>query len=516
MPTSERRDFETEARAAINAREASEIVRRYQQGFGRPIISTEMDGFRIVAVVKTIKWSKRWRFFTDFLLDHLKDSIGRSWAIQAQREGRDHPIFTWLGTMNEIAAKNRALGSEVFQSSCKGHLGALWRLGYALYLIAHNDELDAKIIRRLRSPVSFRATYHETQIASVFAVSGFQIKMAEIGRSSSATPEFWATRGKGRRYSIEAKCKDGWKSAPDVEDTDFKNELRQWLRDQLYAASKKKLKNAVYCFELSLQADFARADWERIASYIREILKEAQALKIKGEPPVPAYVIITNNVDVLSHQEFSINRMAMLFGFCIYDWLDNGTEVEIEAAFDAHDNHRDIHSIFKCLEEIEEIPQSFDGLPVILDEQGNEVPMQVRIGAQIEYLDGTGSTRVGLVYDITSAGKDAWVCVESDGQHHIVKIPLTDHEIQAIGKYGYAVFGKPEEKRKDLEGDPLKFYDWITGVYQNYDRQALLMQIKDHRMFKEFSMLPTEQLRVRAAREVTKAALVTAGRPRKT
>ena len=89
-------EFETAARAALGAHEASEIIRRYQQGFGRPIISVEMDGFRLVAVGKTIKWSKGWRFFTDFLLDHLKDTIGRPWATQALREGKTHPVFTWL------------------------------------------------------------------------------------------------------------------------------------------------------------------------------------------------------------------------------------------------------------------------------------------------------------------------------------------------------------------------------------------------------------------------------------
>ena len=513
MSQSDRRDFETAARAALSAREASEIVRKYQQGHGRPIISTEMNGFRLVAVGKTIKWSTGWRFFTDFLLDHLKDAIGRPWAIQAQREQKVHSIFTWLGTMNDIAAENRTLSQGAFHSSCKGHLGALWRLGYALYLIEHNDELDAKIIKRLRSPVSFRATYHETQIASAFAVSGFKIKMAEIGRTSTSTPEFWASRGPGLRHAVEAKCKDRWKSAADIEDTEFKNELRQWLRDQLYASSKKRLRNAFYCFELSLNADFRREQWESIAECIREILKEAESLKIKGEAPAPAYVMITNNVDVLAHQEFEINRLAMLFGFCIDDWFENGTAVEIEAAFDSHDRHRDIHAIFKCLEEIDEIPQSFDGLLTILDEQGNEVVMQVRVGTQIEYPDATGSSRVGLIYDITSAGKEAWICVESEGEHHIVKMPLTEYEITAVEKYGDAVFGKPEEKRRDLDGDPLKFYDWITGVYQKYGRKALLIQIKDHSSIEEFSKLPTDLLRVRAAREVTKAAIANFGRP---
>lgn len=513
MPQSSEHEFETAARAALNAHEASEIVRRYQQGLGRPIISTEMNGFRLVAVGNQIKWSKGWRFFTDFLLDHLKDVIGRPWATQALREGKDHPIFTWLRTMNEVAAANRSTNTVAFKSSCKGHLGALWRLGYALYLIEHNDQMDAKIVKRLRSPVSFRATYHETQIASAFAISGFQIKMAEIGRTSKASPEFWANRNGGLRYAVEAKCKDRWNSNPDIENDEFKSELRQWIRDQLYNASIKKLTNAVYCFELSLFADLDGDKWKVVAENIREILKEAENLKIKGQAPAPAYIIVTNNTDVLGHQEFQANRVAMLFGFCMDDWFGDGVEVEIERAFDSHDKHRDIHSIFKQLEDIDEIPQSFDGLPMILDDHGIEIPMQVRVGTRIDYPDATGSSRVGLVYDVTTANDEAWLCVESDGQHHIVKMPLANHEIDSVRKYGDAVFGKPEEKRKNLEGDPFKFYDWITSVYGSYDREALLIQIKDHRDFEMFSELPTDELRVRTAREVTKAAMANSGRP---
>lgn len=515
MPPVAESDFETAARAALAAHEASEIVRRYQQGLGRPIISTEMHDFRLVAVGKQVKWSKGWRFFTDFLIDHLKDTIGRPWATEALREGKDHPIFSWLRTMSDIAAANRSVGAVAFRSNCKGHLGALWRLGYALYLIEHNDQMDQKIIRRLRAPVSFRAAYHETQIAAVFAISGFVIKMAEIGRRSEASPEFWAKRESGLRYAVEAKCKDGWKSSPEVTDSVFQSELRQWIRDQLYKASAKKLTNPVYCLELSLFADLSGDQWKVVADKIREILKEAENLRIKGRPPIPAYVIITNNADVLGHQEFQVNRVAMLFGFCMQDWFDNGVEVEVECAFDSHDKHRDIHAIFKHLEEIDEIPQSFDGLPVILDEHGNNISMKVKVGSRIQYTDTTGISRTGLVYDVATANNEAWLCVESDGEHHMVKMPLDPHEIEAVRKYGDAVFGKPEEKRKNLEGDPFKFYDWITSVYRDYDRAALLIQIKNHRDFEMFSALPTDELRVRAAREATKAVIAHSGRPKK-
>ncbi len=87
---------------AIRDHEASELVRQYQQGFGRPIISAELKGARIVAVSKRIKWSTKWRWFPDFLLDHVKDTLGRQWGMEAQQRKLDHPLFRWLARMNKV------------------------------------------------------------------------------------------------------------------------------------------------------------------------------------------------------------------------------------------------------------------------------------------------------------------------------------------------------------------------------------------------------------------------------
>lgn len=505
-------EFEATARAVLKSKQASEIVRRYQQGFGKPIISGEIGEYRVVAVGKSVKWSKGWRFFTDFALDHLKDKIGRPWAVQAQRDGKSHPIFDWLKTMSQTASELRRPGRQIFSSSCRGHLGALWRLGYALYLIEHHDQLDEKLIKRLRSSRSFFSAYHETRIAAAFAVGGLDIKMAEIRRSSFPTPEFWATSRKGRKFAVEAKRKSNWKSDTSSVSLEFKNELRQWLRDQIYACSKKRLNDPVYCFELSLDAGFDESQWTEVAAYIVECLKEAQDIRVRGDETRPAYVIITNDADVLSATPPEINRFAQLTAFNMSNWFEVGEEVETEKAFDAQDEHREIATVFKCYEEVDEIPQSFDGVPVFFDDEGNELPIQVKIGTQIEYPDDSDRIRRGVVYDICSTGNEAKACVESDGEHHIVAVPLLPHEIEAVAKYGDAVFGKPETKPRNLNGDPLAFYDWILGVYQDYDRKALLIQLGEHPMKSEYEKLDLKKLRIRAAREVTKAAIRNSGR----
>jgi hypothetical protein len=60
--------------------EAREHQRRLMQGLGRPIISFENHGYRIVAIGKQLRWSKAWRTFPDFLFDYIKIVLTPEWG----------------------------------------------------------------------------------------------------------------------------------------------------------------------------------------------------------------------------------------------------------------------------------------------------------------------------------------------------------------------------------------------------------------------------------------------------
>jgi len=62
------------ARVQLEAarQEAREHQRRLMQGLGKPIISFENQGYRVVCVGKEVRWSKSWRTFPDFLFDFIK------------------------------------------------------------------------------------------------------------------------------------------------------------------------------------------------------------------------------------------------------------------------------------------------------------------------------------------------------------------------------------------------------------------------------------------------------------
>ena len=75
--------------------EAKEHRRRLLQGLGRPIISFENQGYRVVAVGNEVHWSKNWLTFVDFLLDYIKAVLTPEWgqAEQAKPENEQHPLM---------------------------------------------------------------------------------------------------------------------------------------------------------------------------------------------------------------------------------------------------------------------------------------------------------------------------------------------------------------------------------------------------------------------------------------
>lgn len=482
-------------------------MRQYQQGFGRPIISVEVQGTRVVAVANSVKWSNNWKWFTDFLLDYLKDSLGREWGVEAQKRKLEHPLFRWLTRMNQVTLKLTDPTSGHVEHVQQGFLTSVFRLGYALYLIAHHDQLDQSVVKRLRMPQQFQAAYYETLIAAAFAVSGASIQMAERLGQSTTRPEFWAIGKSGRRYAVEAKCKSAWKSTCDPESQFFRDELRQWIRDQIYGASSKQLENPVYCFELSIPVCFEPDDWQIIHQLVKDALFEAETITVAGEPTKGAYVFVTNHAHLVNDDAEGTDQVAMLEGYRLDTF--RATPVPLETALQWHDEHRDITWVMKCMEEIERIPSTFDGTPpefFIAEQSGNRT---LHIGGDFEFEFPDATFLRGKLRDVVSNGDRAHVVVDSlDGTQHIAEIPLTPIETTAAQAYGDAVFGKPQKRQKNMT-EITDLYDWFLEVYAKYDVDALLRQLAEHPDHEQIAQLPLDELRVRVAREVTKAAYQT-------
>jgi len=206
------RPIPPEVMQMMRADEAAERVRTQQQGHGRGIISFESHGYRLVAVADRIFWSKNWLVFPDFLMHHMKDVLNPQWGQrESQNPVNTHPLFRWLRKFQEYKSTQGKGTGRIRSGKMMGFIACPLHLAYALYLIAHHDQIPKRLLQRLRDPQTFLPAYYETLAGAAFAVAGFEIRCEETKKSANPTPEFTVTSKSTRKsYSVEAKRKDGW------------------------------------------------------------------------------------------------------------------------------------------------------------------------------------------------------------------------------------------------------------------------------------------------------------------
>jgi hypothetical protein len=495
---------------ALDDNRARELIRVRQQGYGRPIISVQADGYRTVAVGSRVMWSQRWLYFTDFLLDYLKDRLGRDWGAAQVKADSTHPVFRWLARLGQ---DQKALGASggTYQRDEVGYITALFGLGYALYLIEHHDQLVPGLLARLREETGFRATVAETLAAAAFARAGFAIRWAELRATGRPTPEFEATSAGGVTFAVEVKCKDVWRAVLDPSDEAFAQELRQWVRDQLYKGSKKKLTKPIYWLELSLPARFSEAQWRKVHAIVVRTIAEADTITIAGAPATPAYVFITNNAQLVDDDVEGSPLVAMLEGFRIPE-MKGGQSLPMEVAMAVRDRHREVTFVLECLRDVHRIPMTFDGHPVELLDGAGAQRESLRIGQrlQVDFPDGT--LVQGVVEDVCSIDDTAHVCLNDAGVRKLITMPLTLAEAAAAKIYGDAIFGRPVGPHRNLEGDPLALYDWFLETYQSYPREALLKQMSMAAPQEPVAHLSNQELATRLARGYALSAHLRAAR----
>lgn len=490
---------EAEVRHALSKREATELLRKREQGHGRPIVSFTHNRHRFIAVGKRMAVSNKWQYFNQFLLDNMKDVMGRQWGADGLRVMPDHPLFRWLERLTQTIKKagpNAALPMVGFMS-------ALVRFCYALYLIEHNDKPPKSLLKRLKNPVEFAPACYEAIVASAFAIAGAKIDGAEDGKGGGSKPEFIATFESGERYAVEAKRRQGWKNAFDLADERFVMELKAWLRGKLHAASRKKLSNPVYWFELGIAASLSSQDVERLRDVVADGILEAEDLTVEGGPAQPAYVFVTNNSDFANDDALTSSFFCLFQGFRMEDFRES--LVDVETAMEWHDRHRPIRRVLECMEEVQQVPSTFDGVPSeLLDDLGQ--PMRLpQIGDPWEFQRNDGTNATGTITAVAGFDEHVHLAIfdTERSKSFIVKAPLSKQEARAVERLGNAIFGTPQGPR-ETSSDPLRLYDRMIEMLSGMSSDYLLKQLGNK---EEYRLLGRDDLVVRAAREMTKSLL---------
>ena len=503
----QRADFLRHAQQQMRLHQAAENVRRQQQGHGKPIISwmDEEHGFRLVAVGNQLNWSKNWVIFPNFLLDYLKKTLGMEWGAREKDKG-EHPLFRWLEKFQDHNAPP-APGDRSIQSiAMRGFIACWLHLAYALYLIAHHDSIPKLLLKRLRDPRSFMPAYYEAIVGAALAVAGMEISCAETKAGSAPTPEFRATsKASGKTYEVEAKRKDRWKTATgDVSGADFQKELEAYVRDQLHSASKKRLKNPVFWFELSIPTLNSEGDWRIVAAKVEAIIRDAEAtMTVDGAPIAPAFVIITNHSFLADEDIEGQPSFGFLQAVKIEDY-PFGRPMETEAALEAYDKYRDIFWLMEALKIGRTVPTTFDGTPPELLATDGTARRTLRIGDVVEADDPEGKPAKAMIKDVIAMKGKAMVVLTANGRDWIAEYPLSEGEAQAAARYTDAVFGKDNASRGLREDDPFDLYDWLLKAHANMTAENVAKWFEQNPQLQHYKDLPLKEARQRIAREETK------------
>ena len=107
--------------------DAQRVQRERQQGLGKPIISVDFNGRRLVAVKNRLLHSRRWLTFQDFLLDYIKIAIGSEWgnAEIAKPLEQRHPILVWYhDAPKEPAIRAGSIGKATMRATWRSRVSS--------------------------------------------------------------------------------------------------------------------------------------------------------------------------------------------------------------------------------------------------------------------------------------------------------------------------------------------------------------------------------------------------------
>jgi len=476
----------------LEAKRTQEIQRQRQQGLGRPIISVEHQGYRIVAVGSRLHYSKAWKTVPDFLNYYIKMTLGEEWGgaeISKQLKER-HPIMQWYEGLCQVQKSHKQGEGELFSTPLTGAISAYARLSYNLYLIAHNvRDIQTRLIQRLKDKANFQGALYETQVAAELIKAGFELEFENEEDGSTTHCEFTATFTRtGRRFSVEAKSRDI------VQAGVTKRTLR--VGKHLQAALEKKAKYERLVFiNINRPAGTAQIDDERLLDRAVKAIKRLEGTSVGGQPASSAYVCLTNYSDQYHLDEVSFRGYAAFVGFKIADYGEGVEYESLRAAHKARGRHVEMFELKRSLVEHSQIPLTFDGELPSAAFTKTDIP-RLQVGRRYLVPDRSGKEIEGVLLDATVSVEsgEAWGVYQLDqGGSVIAACPLTPQELEDFRNDPDTFFGVYKKQGRRVNS-PTELFESLLECYKASSKERLLHFLKDTPDFQELQGYSQEDL----------------------
>lgn len=463
--------------------EVARVQRERQQGLGKPIISAEVEGNRLVAVKDRLLHSKDWKTFHDFLFDYLKIILGPEWgnAELEKPPERRHPILNWYQKLCIYQQKFFTEPGKIKSAPMTGAASAYYHLAHDLYAMDHNAELQKKLVSRLRNNDNFEGARYEVYVAATFIRAGFELEFENEDDRSSSHCEFTATFKKtGRRFSVEAKHRAGTKLR-----------LGHLLNGAL---TKHALYPRVVFIDVNIPDDGSVEQASSRMSYAVSKLRTFEGKPINGKQLPSAYIFVTNT-PWHHHLDTSAFRWSVIAdGFQIPDFKRDVPSPSLRAVIEARERHIEMHELLQSMQEHDTIPSTFDGsIPEFVF--GGDEP-RFLIGGRYLVEDSDGKECVGLLTSATviEAEKKVYCGLTIDnGKSIICSWPLSDLEIAAWQRHPDTFFGELGQ-RTTKANSPLELYDFFLSTYRHTSKERLLEMMSEANDIHDLSKLSQKEL----------------------
>lgn len=475
---------------------ASQAIIQKQQGHGKNIIAVKHKNHQLVVVGKKVFYSDKWETFHDFLFEYIIHILGSEWFNNeiSKPPSERHIIVKWNTEINEYKRQFVTQG-KISSAPMTGVMEAYLRLAYNLYLLAHNVELQTRLINRLKEPRQFPGAYYEAIVFGNIIKSGFLVEFEdESGNKGKRCECVILNKESNNKFTIEAKLIHRYKSLGVTKNTTSKT-LKKSIGHQLKNALGKISDHPRIIFiELNLRDDVQN----KLPSWVDEIyaaIKEKEKVLISSPP---AYIFITNHPYHYHIKDTSYMFAAMGIGFKIPDFGHGTSFKSLKEQYDSKKRHHDVYLIGESLIKHYEIPSTFDGsIPELKYSRGNNSRLLIGekylIPDQENEVVGTLQTATVDVTNKLAIG----VYSTDDKRSLMVSTPLSEAEIVAYEKYPDEFFGVFLEQGKKLEdNDHVGLFEFFLKSFKNTPKEKLLELMNNHPDIKKMTSLSQEDLAV--------------------
>lgn len=459
---------------------AAEFIRQQQQGKGRPIVSFKDAKNQMVAVGNTVHWSTNWKTFPDFLMDYIKGKLGKDWttAETAKAPQQQHPLVQWALRLFEYQKATIKNPGQVSSAPMTGVIGAYLGTAYALYLLEHNVELQARLLNRLKDIGQFQGAYYELLVAGFLIKAGFKLTLEDETDGKNKHCEFAAiSSATGKRYWVEAKMRSvagllGKTTADGGADDKPLARLIPHLNDAL---AKPAADERLIFIDVNTSTKMigAAPDWMEPAMRRLE-----QFEKKENKTNAKAMIFVTN---VAYHRELDKPPAAagVTFGLNMPDFRRPGL-VRVTDAYRAKKKYVDIYEIAQSFQQYLNFPTTFDGsLP---SETFGGTQGHVKIGERYFFTDldgGKGIAGTVTAVSIDENNQELIVAVSDGARTELLKYPMTDDELAEWRQFGDAIFGKEPRRTKAHLENVYDLFEFFMDAYKELSRDELLKRCAD-------------------------------------